>query len=67
VVGRQMVSGEDWRKSSYSADGPNCVEVARKSLRSIVIRDSRDVDGLRLAFSMAEWREFTHQIKSDDL
>jgi hypothetical protein len=64
-VGRRMVRDEDWRKSSYSADGPNCVEVARKSLESIAIRDSRDVDGPRLAFSLAKWKEFTRQIKSD--
>lgn len=61
---RRMVRGEEWRKSSYSADGPNCVEVARKSLGSIVIRDSRDVNGPRLAFTLAEWKEFTRQIKS---
>ena len=43
-----------WRKSSYSgANGGNCVEVA-DGPGSVLVRDSKDPDGPRLAFGLAE-------------
>ncbi|MDL4775469.1 DUF397 domain-containing protein [Actinomadura xylanilytica] len=53
-----------WRKSSHSDHaGGDCVEVA--DLAPVIgVRDSKDPDGPRLAFSAADWRAFTRQIKS---
>jgi hypothetical protein len=47
-----------WRKSSYSSpDGDDCVEVATCP-ETVHVRDSKDKDGPRLAFSPAAWSEF---------
>jgi hypothetical protein len=54
----------EWRKASYSTgNGGNCVEVARTGA-SIAVRDSKDPDGPRLAFTPRQWRSFTTQVKS---
>ncbi|MER7836277.1 DUF397 domain-containing protein [Streptomyces sp. NPDC096040] len=49
-----------WFKSSYSSnDGPDCVEVAIAPADATVhVRDSKDRDGVRLAFADASWAEF---------
>ncbi|TYB49069.1 DUF397 domain-containing protein [Actinomadura chibensis] len=58
------VSSVLWRKSSYSDhSGGNCVEVADLA-RVIGVRDSKDPDGPRLAFSPSAWSAFTAEIKS---
>ncbi|MFJ4816455.1 DUF397 domain-containing protein [Streptomyces sp. NPDC088801] len=47
-----------WIKSSYSGnDGPDCVEVAI-SAPAIHVRDSKNQDGARLAFTGDTWSEF---------
>ncbi|MER8186819.1 DUF397 domain-containing protein [Kitasatospora sp. NPDC094015] len=46
-----------WRKSSYSdGTGGSCVEV--DETRPGVVRDSKDPDGPRLAFTPAGWQAF---------
>jgi hypothetical protein len=49
-----------WFKSSYSsADGPDCVEVAiSPTTPAIHVRDSKDPDGTRLAFTGDAWSAF---------
>ncbi|MFD5129577.1 DUF397 domain-containing protein [Streptomyces olindensis] len=50
-----------WFKSSYSSnDGPDCLEAAisTTSHPAIRIRDSKNKDGARLAFSDGAWSEF---------
>ncbi|MEW2810139.1 DUF397 domain-containing protein [Streptomyces massasporeus] len=50
-----------WIKSSYSGnDGPDCVEVAISPPHSpsVHIRDSKNKDGARLAFTGGAWSEF---------
>ncbi|HMH94433.1 MAG TPA: DUF397 domain-containing protein, partial [Streptosporangiaceae bacterium] len=43
-----------WRKSSHSSGGgANCVEVADNMQGVIAVRDSKDPDGLELAFTPA--------------
>ncbi|PBC83297.1 MULTISPECIES: DUF397 domain-containing protein [unclassified Streptomyces] len=47
-----------WRKSSYSTgDGPECVEVATAP-GTILIRDSKNPTGPRLAFTPTTWADF---------
>jgi hypothetical protein len=48
---------ENWRKSSYSGDGSNCVETAAIST-VIKIRDSKTPEGDHLAFSVTAWHRF---------
>ena len=49
-----------WRKSSRSGGG-NCVEVAALPDR-VMVRDSKDPEGPRLAVSPAEWRSFLRSL-----
>ncbi|MGW7252698.1 DUF397 domain-containing protein [Streptomyces sp. NPDC054834] len=55
-----MTSALQWFKSSYSGnDGPDCVEVAiTPAATTIHVRDSKDKQGGRLAFTGASWAEF---------
>ncbi|MFJ1704644.1 DUF397 domain-containing protein [Kitasatospora sp. NPDC088346] len=47
----------EWRKSSYSnGDGGECVEVDDAAPGTV--RDSKDPDGPRLAFTPAAWQAF---------
>jgi hypothetical protein len=54
-----------WRKSTYSSQDGNCVEVATNLLDIIAIRDSKDSDGPGLIFTSEEWAFFTDRIKSE--
>ncbi|MFE1292654.1 DUF397 domain-containing protein [Streptomyces sp. NPDC058751] len=48
----------EWIRSSYSTpDGPDCVEVAARP-DGILVRDSKDPDGPRLALTPAAWAAF---------
>ncbi|HEX4833958.1 MAG TPA: DUF397 domain-containing protein [Trebonia sp.] len=52
-----------WRKSSYSANGNNCVE-AGSTPGSVLIRDTKDDGhGPILKASPADWRRFTRSVK----
>jgi Domain of unknown function (DUF397) len=51
-----------WRKSSYSADVTNCVEVADLD-HVVAVRDSRDPTGPALTFSPAAWASFIITMK----
>ncbi|MGH3296349.1 MAG: DUF397 domain-containing protein [Trebonia sp.] len=65
----------EWRKSSYSNNGGNCVETAvlgrdqapaaRKADagRLLAMRDSQDPAGPRLYFTPAEWGAFARSMK----
>ncbi len=54
-----------WRKSSYSGgNGGACIEVA-DAPGKVLIRDSKDPDGSRLAFGRHAWATFTGKLKAD--
>jgi hypothetical protein len=58
------VTRADWRKSSYSsANGGQCVEVARNLPGVVAVRDSKDPDGPKLMISRAVWRAFTAAVR----
>ena len=54
-----------WRKASRSsANGGNCVEVARTQSK-ILTRDSKNPDGPRLQFTPTQWRTFLTSMKEE--
>ena len=55
--------GRRWRKSSYSGNGGECVEVVGRGSR-VLVRDTRqDEAGPVLRFSPAAWRRFADRVK----
>jgi hypothetical protein len=52
-----------WRKSSASANGGDCVEVAQ-SESSVLVRNSKDQSGPILRFGRAEWLWFIWRVKN---
>ncbi|MFJ5780251.1 DUF397 domain-containing protein [Streptomyces sp. NPDC093094] len=49
----------EWIKSSYSTgDGPDCVEMATPDREQVLVRDSKNPDGPRLALTPATWAAF---------
>ncbi|GAA1080791.1 DUF397 domain-containing protein [Nocardiopsis composta] len=53
-----------WHKSSYSANGANCVEV-RERVDGADVRDTQHRDAGHLSFSPREWRSFLQDLRSD--
>jgi hypothetical protein len=51
-----------WRKSSFSGNGGNCVEVG-EARRGVLVRDTQHRQGPTLVFSPAAWRRFADQLK----
>jgi Domain of unknown function (DUF397) len=52
------LSRAEWRKSSYSGQDGNCVEVARNLPGLVAVRDSKEPGGAKLAVSRGTWRAF---------
>jgi Domain of unknown function (DUF397) len=53
-----------WRKSSYSGNGGNCVEVASGRPGVVAVRDSKNPDGPVLSFSPDEWERFISRLRA---
>ncbi|MET9064010.1 DUF397 domain-containing protein [Streptosporangium sandarakinum] len=60
------LSGARWHKSSLSADGPSCVEVAFVN-DAVAVRDTKDRDGGTLVFRRDRWAAFVGSIKAGGL
>ena len=55
-----MITADDkpvWRKSSYSSNGSDCVEVAFVA-DAVAARDSKDPTGPDLRFGTTQWGRF---------
>ena len=52
------LSRAEWRKSSYSSQSGNCVEVARNLPGLVAIRDSQAPDEAKLVVSQETWQVF---------
>jgi hypothetical protein len=59
------LSRAEWRKSSYSSQSGNCVEVATNMPGTVAVRDSKDPEGPGLLIPAAEWRAFVRGLKAD--
>ena len=56
-------SALSWHRSSYSGgNGGQCVEVAAPG--RVLVRDSKNPDGGRLAFGAMVWQEFAARLKN---
>ena len=51
-----------WRKSSYSTNGGECVEVAIDR-PEVLVRDTKDREGGTLTASTATWRELLSRLR----
>jgi hypothetical protein len=60
-----MDTGMTWRKASYStANGGNCVEVARvPDAGRVAARDSKHPMGPHLDYTVSEWRRLLADIR----
>ncbi len=57
----------DWRKSSYSGtNGGNCVEVARNLPGVVAVRDSKNLAGPALVFTLDDWHRFTEALRGGE-
>ena len=52
------LSRAEWRKSSYSSQSGNCVEVARNLPGLVAVRDSKSPYAPNLLVSPETWRAF---------
>jgi hypothetical protein len=60
------LSRVEWRKATYSnVNGGECVEVGAAG-RVVAVRDSKDPQGPKLAFTPGEWKAFTRRVKAGD-
>lgn len=57
----------DWRKSSHSDNGGNCVELGRGLAGVAPVRDSKDPSGPALAFTPDAWSAFVASVRSGEL
>jgi len=53
-----------WRKSSYSSDSANCVEVAMMP-DQIRVRDSKNPDLAALSYAAESWRTFIVAVRAE--
>jgi hypothetical protein len=53
-----------WRKSSYSGNGNNCVEIGYAPSTRVLVRDTKDrSNGPVLAVTPRDWKRFTASVK----
>ncbi|WP_037369891.1 DUF397 domain-containing protein [Amycolatopsis orientalis] len=58
------LSGAQWRKSSYSGGGNDCVEVAFVA-GGAAVRDSKDPEGGAFRLPAAGWRALLDAVRAD--
>ncbi|WP_329584191.1 DUF397 domain-containing protein [Kitasatospora sp. NBC_01250] len=60
----QNFRGARWRKSTFSGDSGDCIEVADGLPGLLPVRDSKDPDGAALVFSAEAWRLFLAGVRT---
>jgi hypothetical protein len=58
------LSRAEWRKSSYSSQSGNCVEVGRNLPELVAVRDSKEPDGAKLVVSRETWQGFLKGLRA---
>ena len=58
------LSRAEWRKSSFSSQSGNCVDVARNLSGLVAIRDSKQPDGAKLLVSQETWLVFIRSVRA---
>jgi hypothetical protein len=66
-VANDNLSEAKWFKSTRSATGAKCVEVAWLDSGRVGVRDSKNPTGPALVFTPAEWDAFTTTMTTSDL
>ncbi|MFJ2775247.1 DUF397 domain-containing protein [Kitasatospora sp. NPDC087315] len=56
----------NWRKSTYSGQGGECIEVADDYPAIVPVRDSKDPDGPALVFPADAWQSFVTAVRAGD-
>ncbi len=59
------LSRAEWRKSSYSSQSGNCVEIATNMPGMVAVRGSKNRQGPILVIGHEDWQAITRQIKSE--
>ena len=65
AVERSDAAPLDWRKSTFSWANGDCVQVASRSGGAVWVRDTKNPDGLMLAFDRSPWSTFVGAIRTD--
>ncbi|MDH6134240.1 hypothetical protein P3T37_003642 [Kitasatospora sp. MAA4] len=60
------LSGASWRKSSFSTNGGECIEVADGFPGVMPVRDSKDPQGPALVFPAVSFASFVAAVKSGE-
>ncbi|WBB57799.1 DUF397 domain-containing protein [Streptomyces sp. WMMC500] len=55
-----------WRKSSYSTNGGDCVEIGEGITYVVPVRDSKDPHGPALTFTPEGWADFVSAVKGGE-
>ncbi|MER6173044.1 DUF397 domain-containing protein [Streptosporangium sp. NPDC001681] len=61
------LSSAEFRKSSCSGGGDNCVEVATNLPGLVAVRDSKNPSGPMLTFSPTAWNNFLTGIRNGEI
>jgi Domain of unknown function (DUF397) len=56
-----------WRKSSYSGQTGDCVEVAGSLPGAVAVRDSKDPEGPAVVLPPTAWRALARRVKDGEL
>ncbi|MET8629116.1 DUF397 domain-containing protein [Kitasatospora sp. NPDC004669] len=60
------LSGARWRKSTFSGQGGECIEVADGFPGIVPVRDSKDPNGPALILSVASWQSFVTAVRTGE-
>lgn len=61
------LSNAAWKKSSYTAQQGECVELAGNLPDIVPVRDSKDPDGPKLTFARGAFAEFLGRVRTGAL
>ena len=61
-----MDLGIRWRKSSFSGNGGDCVEVGQAAGGGILVRDTKDPGGPVHRYTQSEWAAFLSGVRNGE-